>query len=745
MRKELAVLMSVCLLAAQLRGQPQPPASGLLDAVGKGDVAAVTALLDRGADVNASNDQGLTPLFVAADRANVALVRLLLARGADPERTQELMWGKTALAIASVGTSGVRDDRARSELVALLVGRGAGSRGEALPDLVRGGHTDAVQAIVERGRVSPPYLNQALASAKRAGRTDLVGMLVKAGALDPGPLDLPHSQERLQALSGTYRSSSGAQIILDAAQEGVLLLERPGRPRIMLFPVDLTLLKSDDRTVIVTLNPEPVPPSEITVREGGRSDVFQHAGAVPTRTTDASGSAGRSGSPAAATDRAVSRAASRGEWPSFRGPGGSGVGDGAGLPIAWNLEKGTNIQWRTPISGLAHSSPVIWGDRVFVTTAVPMTETTSVFRHGEGAGVASTRDDVPHSWRVSALDRQTGKVLWERVAHEGVPRTQRHVMASQANQTPATDGRHLVVFFGSEGLYCYDLDGKLLWQRDLGVLRANRLLDASYEWNTASSPIIYKKLVILQLDLMEGSYIGAFDIDSGKDVWRTTRDEIPSWATPLLYDGGPRPQIVTAAGKFARGYDPDTGKELWRLGKHSEFPTPTPIAGDGLIFVTSGTGSTVQPIYAIRPDATGDITLGDGEQSNKYVVWSKLRGGPSIPTPIVYGGLLYVCSATGILAAYDAQTGERIYQERLTRGGSYSASPVASDGRLYFASEDGDVIVVEAGRTFEKLAQNAMGELMMATPAIAPHMLVVRLQHQVVGISDRTPTTASSR
>src|SRR5205823_1077580 len=228
-----------------------------------------------------------------------------------------------------------------------------------------------------------------------------------------------------------------------------------------------------------------------------------------------------SAAPAAAPPAAApsgSKTAFGAQWPSFRGPGASGVGDGANLPTTWDLEKSINIKWKTPIPGFSHSSPIVWDDRIYLTTAVPLGNGSGTFKHGDASGVASTTDDVPHAWHVYAFNLQTGKVLWDRVAHEGIPKTQRHVMASQANSTPATDGRHIVAFFGSEGLYCYDTTGKLVWQRDLGVLRANRILDASYEWNTASSPIIYKNLVILQLDLMEGAHIRAFDIDTGKDV-----------------------------------------------------------------------------------------------------------------------------------------------------------------------------------------------------------------------------------
>lgn len=429
-------------------------------------------------------------------------------------------------------------------------------------------------------------------------------------------------------------------------------------------------------------------------------------------------------------------------WPSFRGPNASGVSDGHPTPVKWNAPSGESVLWKTPIPGVAVSSPVVWGDRVFVSTAVS-SDPHATIRTGLYGDVEPSSDLSRHSWRLVALDKRTGKVLWERVAHEGVPRTKRHPKSSQASPTPVTDGRHVVVSFGSEGLYTYDVDGKLLWKRDLGVLNAGWFYDPDYEWGVGSSPIIWKSSVIVQCDIQKNSFIAAFDVATGQPLWRTPREEIPSWSTPAIYEGNGRAELVTQATNFTRGYDPSTGQELWRLAGNSEITIPTPIIGANLIIVTNGYRG-VQPIYAIKPGAKGDITLKGEQTQSEFIAWSTKRGGPYIPTPLIYRDQLYVCSNNGVLSAYDARTGQRLYQERLGgTGGSFSASPVAADGKIYLASEDGDVFVVKAGPTYELLATNSMGEALMATPAISEGLIIIRGLKDVFAIGQPTTTKPS--
>ncbi len=429
---------------------------------------------------------------------------------------------------------------------------------------------------------------------------------------------------------------------------------------------------------------------------------------------------------------ALASAATAQNWPSFRGPAASGVADHQNLPVKWDAARGTNInshiKWSTPLAGLAHSSPIVWQDLVFVTTAVSSRPDASFKRGLYGEGDAS--DDVgPQQWKLLCLDRKTGKILWERTAYEGVPKEKRHMKATYANATPATDGEVVAAFFGSQGLYAYDLNGKQLWKRDLGKLNVGAYDLPEYEWGTASSPIIYGGKVIVQCDQQKGSFLEAFDVDTGRTLWKAERDELPSWGTPAVYQGGTRAELVTNGSNFVRGYDPSTGKELWRLGGSSKITAPTPVFGDGLIVVASGRRPEA-PIFAVRSGAAGDIT-GD----TKWVAWQKQQRGPYMPTPLIYGGYLYVLGNAGIFDCYNVATGAEVYRERIPHQGSgFSGSPVASDGKIYLPSEDGDIFVVKSGPHFELLQKNEMGEPLMATPAIAGGVLLVRTQHRLWAI-----------
>jgi len=423
----------------------------------------------------------------------------------------------------------------------------------------------------------------------------------------------------------------------------------------------------------------------------------------------------------------------KGSWPSFRGPHASGIADGQNLPDEWNGKTGQNILWRTSVPGLAHSSPIVWGNQIFVTSAIS-SDPKATFRPGlYGDGDASP-DRTRHRWMIYALDKQSGKVLWERVAYEGEPLEKRHVKATYANSTPATDGRIVVAWFGSQGVYAYDVDGKFLWKVDLGRVDVGAYDIPTYEWGSASSPIIWKDLVILQCDTQADSFILALNANTGQTVWKTDRDELPSWGTPTIATTSKGEELITNASNFIRAYDPRTGKELWRLGRSSKLTAPTPIYAGDILVVASGRGPE-RPIFVVKAGARGDLTLPEGKTSSDTVIWSRTGRGSYMPTPLIYNGILYVLSNSGTFDAYNLNTGAEIYRQRLpTIGSGFSASPVASDGKIYLSNEDGEILVVSAGEKFNHVATNSMGELLMATPALSDGVMYVRSAESLFAI-----------
>jgi outer membrane protein assembly factor BamB len=424
-------------------------------------------------------------------------------------------------------------------------------------------------------------------------------------------------------------------------------------------------------------------------------------------------------------------------WPQFRGVAAAGVASGNTWPVRWSATTGESVAWKVRIPGLAHSSPIIWGDRLYVTSAVS-SQADATFKPGlYGEGTASN-DTSHHRWMLYAIDRATGRIVWERVAYEGIPKEKRHVKSTYASPTPATDGRTIVAWFGSQGLWAFDMDGTPRWQKDLGRLDVGAYDLPEYEWGVASSPIVEEGRVYLQVDQQKGSFLLALDSASGKELWRTPREELPSWGTPTMFrpSGGGRPELVTNASNFVRGYDPATGRELWRAGGSSKITAPTPITTDRLVIVASGRAPE-RPMYAIRAGATGDITPGT-PGADGTVAWYKTGRGSYMPTPIVVDGRLYVLSNAGLLDAYDVNSGAEVYRQRIEHQGSgFSASPVAAGGHLYLSSEDGDVFVVKAGAEFAVVAHNPMGEPLMATPALADGTIYVRGERHLFAIKSR--------
>ena len=421
-------------------------------------------------------------------------------------------------------------------------------------------------------------------------------------------------------------------------------------------------------------------------------------------------------------------------WPAFRGVNATGVAEGFSTPTVWDIESGKNVAWKTAIPGLGHSCPVVWEDRVFVTTAISGKD--HDLKVGLYGDIKPVKDESVHQWVVLCLDKDSGEILWQKTAHEGVPKIKRHTKSSHANPTVATDGKHVVAMFGSEGLYCYDMNGKLLWEKDLGVLDSAFFMVPPAQWGFGSSPVIHDGRVIIQADVMKDSFLAAFDVKNGKEIWRTARSDYPTWSTPAIVIGESGDQVVVNGYKHSGGYDFKTGKELWKLSGAGDIPVPTPVVSGNLVFLTSAHGG-LAPIYAVKTTARGDITLEEGTSSNDAIVWSVPREGAYMQTPLVYGDYLYVCRDNGVLSCYETTTGKRLYQQRLGGGSAgFTASAVAADGKIYYTSEMGDTFVVKPGPTFELLAENALDEITMATPAVSEGMLLFRTKDHVVAVAE---------
>lgn len=421
-------------------------------------------------------------------------------------------------------------------------------------------------------------------------------------------------------------------------------------------------------------------------------------------------------------------------WPSFRGKNACGISEGFKTAADWNIPENKNIKWKTEIPGLGHSCPIIWGDRIYVTTAISGLKDPEM-KVGLYGNIAPVEDETIHKFKVYCLDKNTGKIIWERTSHEGVPKVKRHPKATHANSTPATNGEYVVAFFGSEGLYCYDMDGKLIWKKDFGVLDSGFFCVPTAQWGFASSPVIHKGVVAVQCDVQKNSFLATFDLKTGKQLWRTSRDEVPTWSTPAIYSDGVHTQIIVNGFKHTGGYDFNSGKSIWKLAGGGDIPVPTPVIAHDLVFINSAHGS-MSPIYAIKLDAEGDISLGAEETSNASVVWSIKRGGAYIQTPLIYGDYLYNLRGNGSLACYEAKTGKQIYKEKIGKMSSFSASGVAADGKLYFSGEQGDIFVVKAGPEYKLINSNPMDDICMATPAISEGVLFFRTHHYLVAVGE---------
>lgn len=421
------------------------------------------------------------------------------------------------------------------------------------------------------------------------------------------------------------------------------------------------------------------------------------------------------------------------QWPQFRGPFACGIVESTHLPDKWDIKTNENVKWKIIIPGLGHSSPVIWDDKIFITTAISGSGTDS-FKAGLYGDVDNVNDSSVYEFRLLCINKYTGEILWNQLVNKGVPKTKRHAKASHADPTPATNGKYVVAFFGSNGLYCYSFKGELKWKKDFGKMNAGFYVTPDIEWDISSSPIIHNNTVIIQCDILGEGFIAAIDIETGNEKWRTPRKNVSTYSTPNFYNRGDIQEIIVNGYEHIGGYDFNTGMEIWKLKGGGDIPVPTPFFADGLIYVHSAHGKN-SPIFAIKSDAKGDISLIGDSTSNEFITWSIKRGSAYIPTDLVYGDYLYNLSeGTGKLTCFDAKTGKIIYEERLPDAREITASGIGSNGKIYYSSEQGTVFIVKAGNQFELISKNFLDDIVMATPAISEDILYFRTQHYLIAI-----------
>jgi outer membrane protein assembly factor BamB len=702
-----------------------PADEALWDAARAGSVSKVTVALGAGADVNAKSRYGVTALMFAADKGHFDVVKHLLDKGADPNLL-DTFYQTRALDLALMNN--------HLAVTRLLLERGSKGAPSALMAAVRRADRSLVEAALASEEITRQHLQPALPIARKLENPEILALIErKMAGLPAGATEITLTPSALQAFAGTYRDESTGYRLTFAAQGDQLTMAPDGQSPRLLAPVSATTFRYvEGPPVTFDFSGRDGLIERVVITQNSQTTTLVRL--TPAATANTASGAGVPDSAArtpAYSDPTTKVRTSPRPWPAFRGANAVGTADGQGAVTTWDVSTGTNIKWKTTIPGMANASPIVWGNRVFVTTAISGAGDRT-FKAGIYGDVTPVDDLSPHEWKIYCLDKDTGRIVWERTAHRGVPQVRRHQKASQANSTPVTDGTHVVALFGSIGmLAAWDVRGLPLWSRNVGVLDSGWFFDPTYQWGHSSSPILYEGRVIVQADMQKGSYIAAYDAKTGQPVWRTERDEISTWGTPTIFRAGGREQIVTNGTKI-RGYDPSTGKLLWTLSPNSELTVGTPVVGDGLVYVTGGY-PPVRPIYAIKPTAAGDISLPKERLIHEAIAWSNTSG-TYIPTPLYYNGLLYTCSNEGILTAYDGTTGERIYRARVGGGGAFSASPIAADGRLYLANEDGDVIVAQAGRVYQELAKNSMKEVIMSTPAISDGVIVVRTLGHVYGI-----------
>ena len=418
------------------------------------------------------------------------------------------------------------------------------------------------------------------------------------------------------------------------------------------------------------------------------------------------------------------------DWPRFRGNDAGVVADDPALPDTWSQTE--NVVWTRSIPGIGWSSPVIWGDHIFVTTVVNTTQQEPPkpgFYLGDWPA-----SPAPHRWMVYDIDFRTGAVRWEREVSSTAPGRAKHLKNSYASETAVTDGERVYVYFANAGLFAFDFTGKPVWSKPMSPMKTRN------NWGTSASPVLHRDRLYIVNDNDEQSFLAAFDKRTGAEVWKVERKEGTNWSSPFVWENEQRAEIVTSGSDRVRSYDL-SGKLLWEFSGMSTISIPTPFSRHGLLYISSGyIADPMRPAYAIRPGASGDISLKPGETSNQFIAWSLPTGAPYNPTPVIHGDVYYTLFDRGFFTSHDARTGREIYgRQRITAEASgFTSSPWAYNGKIFAMSEEGDTYVIQAGPEFKVLGKNSLNEMTLATPAVSRGSLIVRTASKLYRITKGT-------
>ena len=702
----MRVLFTSLMLLVWAGTAPAQQEENLFNAARGGDLAKVKTLIEGGLSPDIRDRYGMTPLAVAVQADQTAVVRYLIEQKADVN-IPDSFYGSAPMARALW--------QQQDEVVKLLLAAGGEPRDMALEFAVSRGRSDMARAAIAAGPIHEGTLERLRG---RELSEELKAILAKATSRpDPKPPVLEPAQ--LKRLVGRFEGFDSDTRGVVSLRDGRLYVAIDGGEPVPLVATGERAFRHEQHEFRLQFVGRAGTVEGFQIfRENQPPDLLRHSVAEPVALRGA-------GKPK------VTKMEKAGKyWPGFRGPGGRGIADGAPLPTDWDVNSKKGILWQAEVEGLGHASPVIWGDRIFLATAVAASGSQDLIvgNTGDDRGYG---DEVPHTWLVLALDKNSGKQLWRREIGSAVPKTKRHSKASQANSTPVTDGKHVVVVFPTAGLACLDMDGNIVWQHDLGALNASAFTDPNMHWGFASSPIIHGGRVILQVDIYGEPYIAAWNLSDGKQVWKTPRDVATSWSTPVIFPTDQGEELVVN-GSTIHGYDPVNGEELWSLGPNSELVVAMPVVGKDVVYVSAGY-PPVKPIYAVRSGIRGKHRVEPGEPY-KPLVWSHRRGGAYMPTPLLYRGWLFVVHYNGRLVVYRAETGEPVHKARFSKRGTFTASPIAVNGRVYIPTEEGVLYEVSADPGFAELAARDMGEPLMATPAVSEGVMFVRTASKLVAV-----------